>query len=482
LCHSYNSISVGRDDGQHSAGLTTMDGTGRMKPDIVAPQSAPFNATSFATPMVAGSAGLLYAKLQAAPYSLTGTDLARVVKALLLAGATKNTVPNWDNSSSSPLDSVYGAGELNLHHSYITLRSGRVSASSSVQYSSRGWAAQTVSSTTSKTYFFQIPAGTTTPFSAALIWNRDVSTALRPTRTWTPSLQNLRLRLHEANGFTVGNQISSSNSAVDNVELIYQSSLAPGSYALVVESAGSTNTSFALAWHSLPVVNMAATVGTANEMNTEAALITFTRTGDMTLPLLVPIETSGSAVSESHFQALPSSITISAGQSSATLQVLPISDAIAQGERSLTVNLAADFSYVSGSNDQASITIRDKPFDHWRFHHFTSSELANSAISGETADPDGDQIPNLLEYGFGFSPNVASISPTILSHESGYMEISVVKNPDATDLTWDAEVSANLANWEAAAITSNSATNFIARDILMIEEADKRFIRLKVSR
>jgi hypothetical protein len=482
LCHSYNSISVGRDDGQHSAGLTTLDGAGRMKPDLVAPSASPEDATSWTTPMVAGSAGLLYAKLRATPYSQTGADLARIVKALLLAGATKNTVPNWDNSPTSPLDTVYGAGELNLHHSYLTLRSGEVTASNSVMRSSRAWAAETASSSNPKTYFFQIPAGATTPFSAALIWNRDVATASRPTRTWTPSLQNLRLRLYEANGFTLGNQISSSDSAIDNVELIYQASLAPGSYALVVESAASTSNAFALAWHSLPAVSVTATLATASEMNAQAGLITFTRTSDATLPLLVPIETSGTAASGIHFQPLPSSITIPAGQSSATLQVLPISDAIAQGDRSLVVSLATDFSYVSGSNNQATITILDKPFDHWRFSNFTNSELENSAISGETADPDGDQIPNLLEYGLGFSPKAANVSPATLSHESGYMEISVTKNPNATDLTWDAEVSANLVNWEAAVVTGNSGTNFVARDVLMIEEADKRFIRLKVSR
>lgn len=483
LCHSYNSISVGRDDGQHSAGLTTLDGVGRMKPDLVAPNSFEFPATSWATPMVAGSAGLLYAKLRAAPYSQTGADLARIVKALLLAGATKNTVPNWDNSPSSPLDTVYGAGELNLHHSYLTLRSGEVTASNSVMRASRAWAAETASSTSAKTYFFQVPAGATTPFSAALIWNRFVTTErILGVRTWTPSLQNLRLRLYAANGFTLGNQISSSDSAVDNVELIYQASLAPGSYALVVESAGSTSTAFALAWHSLPAVSATATLATASEMNAQAGLITFTRTSDATLPLLVPIETSGTAVSGIHFQPLPGSITIPAGQSSATLQVLPISDAIVQGDRSLKVNLGTDFSYVSGSNNQATITILDKPFDHWRFSNFTSSELENSAISGETADPDGDQIPNLLEYGLGFSPKTANASPATFSHETGYMEISVPKNPNATDLSWDAEVSANLVNWEAAVVTSNSETNFVARDVLMIEEADKRFIRLKVSR
>ena len=123
LGQSYHAISVGRDDGAHSAGFTTIDGTGRIKPDIVAPSASPENATSWTTPMVASTAGLLYAKLAAAPYSLTGADKPRVIKALLLASATKNTVPSWANTSSRPLDLRYGAGELNAYHAYSTLRS-----------------------------------------------------------------------------------------------------------------------------------------------------------------------------------------------------------------------------------------------------------------------------------------------------------------------------------------------------------------------
>ncbi len=119
---AYHTIAVGRDDGQHSAGFTTIDGTGRVKPDIVAPSAYPENATSWTTPMVAGAAGVLRGKLAAAPYSVSGADLPRAVKALLLAGATKDTVSGWDNTATRPLDEVYGAGELNLLHSYLALQ------------------------------------------------------------------------------------------------------------------------------------------------------------------------------------------------------------------------------------------------------------------------------------------------------------------------------------------------------------------------
>ena len=476
LCQSYNTISVGLANGSHSAGVTTLDGTNRMKPDIVAPESY----TSWTTPMVAGSAGLLYAKLRN-NYSITGANLPRVTKALLLATATKDTVPGWDNSPTSPLDSVYGAGGLNVCLAYTALRSGKATAGTTTQHKLRGWAAEAVTSTTAKTYYFKIPAGApSTPFSAALTWHRIVSGSWsNPTST----LRNLSLRLYQASGFTLGSQITASTSAVDNVELIYQSALPPGDYALRVESSSSTSTDYALAWHSLPAVTVAATVSTAKEINGQAGLVTFNRTGDTTLPLLVPLSISGSAIAGTHYQALPASVTIPAGQVSTTLQVIPIADSLAQGNRSVIVAAAADFASVRNAAQPANLTIEDKPADAWRFINFTSLELTNPAISGDTADPDGDRLANLMEYALGLTPKSPSVPPVSTLDVNGYLAISAAKNPAATDLTWAAQVSGNISSWQSAMPISGTLDPvFTARDSVLKSSATRRFIRLQVTR
>jgi hypothetical protein len=61
------------------------------------------------------------------------------------------------------------------------------------------------------------------------------------------ALANLSLRLHQASGFTLGSQIAESTSSVDHVEMIHPSTLAPGSYVIVVDNISGTNTPFALA-------------------------------------------------------------------------------------------------------------------------------------------------------------------------------------------------------------------------------------------
>ncbi len=476
----YHTISVGLTNGNHSAGFTTLDVAERIKPDIVAPDGL----TSYATPMVAGTAGLLVARLEAAPYHLARADMPRVVKALLLASATKDTVASWSNTSSRPLDLRYGAGSLNAWNAYSILRSGNVTASNITQRGPCAWAAEEVGPSTTQTYFFNIPVGApTTPFCAALTWHRNVTTQKSgQTRTWSASLANLNLRLYQANGFTLGTVLSESLSAVDNVELIYQPVLAPGDYALVVDNTSGTNTRYGFAWHSLPAVTVQAVNPIAREIDGQAGSIMITRTGDTTLQLYVPLSIGGTATPVTHYQALPSSVTIPPGLTTVTLQITPVSDQLAQGDRSVIVSIAADFALVRDPSQTGVVTIHDKPFDAWRFSNFTSDELTHSTISGETADPDADTLANLIEYALGLPPKSANSTPVVPIDLDGYLALAAYKSAAATDITWGAEISPDLTEWNPAVITLNNASTFEARDNVLRNAATQRFIRLKITR
>lgn len=479
LCQSYHTISVGLTNGSHSAGFTTLDVAGRIKPDIVAPGTA----TSFATPMVAGAAGLLHEKLAAAPFSLTGADLARVTKSLILAGATRTEFTDWENTSARPLDDRHGAGELNIHHSYATLMAGRQTPSTTSLLPLRGWAAQTVSGNSTSSYFFTVPAGASVPFSAALTWHRAISG--HAGILWgTPSaaLANLNLHLHEANGFTQGPLVFSSSSSVDNVELIARPSLAPGNYVLTVENTSATATPYALAWQGLPFVSLSTPVAEAREVDGQAATVVVTRTGDTQLPLFVPLSISGTAIPGSHYQALPASVTIPSGASSVTFQVTPVPDLLAQGDRTVAINVAADFALVRDAAKTASIVIRDKPFDAWRFANFSTVELQNPSISGATADPDEDGLSNLLEYALNLPPRISGGQTVNATEAGGVLTLAAAKNPDATDIQWFADISSDLILWDDAEILENSAANFLAGDPEPPTDGSPRFMRLRIVR
>jgi hypothetical protein len=241
LCQSYNAISVGLTSGNHSSGYTTLDGVGRTKPDIVAPAQY----TSYAAPMVAGAASLL---LQTANSNSAYANAAhsQAIKAILMAGATKTEFPAWTHTQTQPLDSVYGAGELNIDRSYKILTAGRQNSSASQLVAATGWDySQTAQSNSAKWYYFEVPENMTADeFSAVLTWNCSVNSS-----GTTTTLANLDLQIWTAADFAAETLLDQSVSTVDNVELLYLQDLAAGEYAMCLTS-DTSNINYALAWFS----------------------------------------------------------------------------------------------------------------------------------------------------------------------------------------------------------------------------------------
>ncbi|HUG12815.1 MAG TPA: immunoglobulin domain-containing protein, partial [Opitutaceae bacterium] len=254
--NTYNTIVVGSSTGSHSLGGTTREVNGRLKPDIVGTA----NWTSYAGPIVGSSAGLLIAKTKA-DTSLAMAKRPEVIKALLMAGATKDEFPSWSRSSTAPIDPIYGAGEVNVNNSYGILVAGRQPASSSSIRSSRGWDLNSAGQGSSLHYFFTIGSGQTGTVSAVLTWHRNVSPI---NGAWnqgvSASVDNLDLRLYRADPqFQVGDLLQDSVSSIDNVEHVFLRDLAEGTYALVVSSVSGSK-QFGLAWNVSGVTSQPPTV------------------------------------------------------------------------------------------------------------------------------------------------------------------------------------------------------------------------------
>lgn len=113
---------------------------------------------------------------------------------------------------------------------------------------------------------------------------------------------------------------------------------------------------------------------------------------------------AGSAVPGVHYTPLSGSVTVPGGSRSAAVYVTPIPDTIAQGGRTVTLTVLPDAAYAVGSQPDATVTIRDKPYDAWRHHHFAPENLENAAASEPTADPEKDGRINLLEFVLGSNP------------------------------------------------------------------------------
>ena len=217
--------------------------------------------TSFGTPFVSGAAALLesYAKTQAtAQPAAHWTDATnpQAVKAVLMAGATTTQFATWARTTTRPLDTVYGAGQLNVDRSYHILSAGEQAASGSSVVASQGWDYNT-SVNGSKTYFFDVPAGhALSELSVMLNWNVSVVDNDPSPSVFDPSatLTNLNLKLYSASGFSLGSVLDSSTSSVDNLQHTYfnggnTSSLHAGRYAIEVSS-GTGGIPYGLAWLS----------------------------------------------------------------------------------------------------------------------------------------------------------------------------------------------------------------------------------------
>jgi uncharacterized repeat protein (TIGR02543 family) len=116
----------------------------------------------------------------------------------------------------------------------------------------RGWDFATTTSSPAR-YFFDVPAGfALTNFSVILTWNREVTDG-QPGGGFgnlQVDIADMDLRLYNASGFTLGSQVDSSVSTVDNIEHIF-GWLGPGRYALEVTS-DSSGVNYALAWGGTP--------------------------------------------------------------------------------------------------------------------------------------------------------------------------------------------------------------------------------------
>jgi hypothetical protein len=247
---SYNSISVGLTSGDHSAGFTNINGSMRIKPDIVAPEAF----TSYATPLVSSSAALLH---QAATnFGTTNAKNSEAMKAIIMAGATKDEFVAWDNAqnvsrvTTQPLDTRYGAGELNVYNSYRILEAGESNGSALPPGISglRGWDYGNLAAGGSSLFWnFQVdPGQIISEASVLLTWNAKYSNLLLNS-PGTLSLANLDLRLYDSTMGFLGTQVAASLSTVDNVEHLYLKNLASGLYTIAVT--GDAATDFGLAWN-----------------------------------------------------------------------------------------------------------------------------------------------------------------------------------------------------------------------------------------
>ena len=140
----------------------------------------------------------------------------------------------------------------------------------------------------------------------------------------------------------------------------------------------------------------------------------------------------------------------------------------------------------SGNNLTGSLVVTvNSTFSSWQSQKFSSAELSNPAISGADADPDGDGLPNLLEYAMGLEPKAANPNLPNIVIQNGFATSTFTRLKAATDVTLTLEGSTDLMNWnstftEPIQVNDNGPIQtVVVQDSLSANAA--RFYRLRAS-
>ncbi|MBK8856706.1 MAG: hypothetical protein IPN11_03205 [Opitutaceae bacterium] len=123
--------------------------------------------------------------------------------------------------------------------------------------------------------------------------------------------------------------------------------------------------------------------------------------------------------------------------------------------------------------------------DAWQTEYFLPAELADPAISGPAADPDGDGLVNLVEYALGLQPRVGTTLgvPEVSADATDWI-YTYTKPVDRSDLTYAVEVTTDLITWGIPAVTPELVATVDGIETWRVKQplsSTNVFFRLKVT-
>jgi hypothetical protein len=154
-------------------------------------------------------------------------------------------------------------------------------------------------------------------------------------------------------------------------------------------------------------------------------------------------------------------------------------------------------------HDFVQFRVLPLPIETWRSAKF-GTNFSNLTVAGKDADPDHDNIPNLLEYAFGLDPlsvstNDLPAGSLALADGTNFLTLSFQRQPAATDVTCTVLVSEDMQAWITgctcsgtnvtmttnATLVSRTCANqletIVVRDTTPVPSAAARFMKVQVT-
>jgi hypothetical protein len=213
-------------------------------------------------------------------------------------------------------------------------------------------------------------------------------------------------------------------------------------------------------------VSVEATDASGGEYGEDRTLsFMFTRSGPVSAPLAVSYSTSGTAQTGFDFAALPGTIEIPAGETSANLSVQVQEDSAAEGDETLMLTLIDGDFHDLADPASASGIIHDRPLQAF---------LQAGGMSNPEGDDDADGTANILEYYFGDATDRAAIKA--VGSLNGSFTARFPRSKSATDVTAAVQWSSDLVTWHDSGASDGSRTGDIALQTISPAQDDPETI------
>ena len=122
----------------------------------------------------------------------------------------------------------------------------------------------------------------------------------------------------------------------------------------------------------------------------------------------------------------------------------------------------------------------------WRYQYFGTT--SGTGVAADTYVYAGDGLTNLLKYALNLNPLVPAVSPLSVDVSTGYLRLTVQRNPNASDVNFSVEVNnsdlTNSGAWTSGSTVTDQNTSSILQvhDSVPVSGSAEQFIRLRVTR